>query len=1408
MQRNVQNSFEQNTISEIDGILDSDDIQAEVHESYSESDFESDDDNNHEKLEESSKFFQKSRRLSKSEPMLFQANENNGENYRNDFEEDSPQFCYVPESSKSEFPVPKITDSGLSYCEKINSTASMEYSRLLIVRIRSLCKIYCLNIPHNSTIKDLVNVIWDEIPFEEERYTMDSHVLLLFNHRLHIFIESNPSELVKDFLQLSPDDSVTDFYAYGLPIEHRDFMYNFDTGHNSLFKVSDSWDPVYFTDYKQLERSQSTLLSSLYALALYFRCNNRESAGYRRAMEAQFFLQLRKYLYPPAVLAFKHTIEGSMFWFEKTLLMDALIQLLIRLCPKIVCEIPIDSTEYFDFIPLLFCWLLEKCDPNEVEEDFFAVVKLTDIRRDEHFYFQDPVTTSDINCQKLILEEFSETQSHDKLTRHVDLRSFNRYLASPANHSPNLVFTHKEYEIYHPSTDISSEFNELPCWTENEIYRYNKIMSRKYPSLTIITRGALTARISNQLVLLNKERTVSLLFSRQNKTTENKGQQHNINHFFQIFDPLDASNESSLVTVESFLDEQQNWPDPRLPIYFSNNVITQPNNVPFFETNTIKPAEQVTVVLLDLSRSMFDHNVGDDDRTGKCTHINMCKMMLGTLSDNMLPKDEVHAFGLIEFGERVKVTCPITRDRNKFEKALQSHMLLGEWTHMYDAVNEAVRKINVYINSPLRAGKNCRKLIICLSDGVNNAGPTTIESLYKQIEEHNIVIDFVSFLRDDQLNDEKKNNSIRNFRQLCIKSGGYVYSKLHYRSKIEVAGMFEQEAAVWLSKRARESRGVVEKPERHVNPIFQRLAVRQVSNNTNTQNSSRLVRVFKELTVTQSHSSNEFFVFSILDNISFWKVILKGPQQTPYENKYWMIYVSFDSGYPSYPPNVRFMTPIYHVNISGDGKICHQIFNESWAEPTKMTTYDEMKSALKISEDSTEHGDMILFYFAGHGVQWQESNYLLPQDVPHLANVDLNKNAFNAQEYLYALGERKPSTTVFLLDCCRSYHISVSELGEQALNQSDSRLDHFKPMHMPGSLIAFACAPGAGASDGNGHENGLFTKHLLRHITTPNEDIQLILRDVRREVMQESKSKQIPFLSDGLLERNICLYGQSRYKARDFLQISDDDLKLHENIGDGAFGIVYRATWLSTSHIVAVKKLHVNEFSDKATREFFQELSLLHTLRSPYIVNFYGACMEKGKYALVMEYMSLGSLYKMVHEDKLALTWAERLSIALQAAKGINYLHQLQEPIIHRDIKSLNLLLERAYEGYIVKVCDFGVARTLNETARQTNYKPTRVITLPWSAPEILRVEQHTKKSDIYSLGTIYWELAAFNKPYEGHADDVIRASVLAGDRLRIPENTPSRFCAVIKKCWAQNPQDRPSSSEIIQMIEQCIPIE
>ncbi|CAF3106843.1 unnamed protein product [Rotaria sp. Silwood2] len=273
----------------------------------------------------------------------------------------------------------------------------------------------------------------------------------------------------------------------------------------------------------------------------------------------------------------------------------------------------------------------------------------------------------------------------------------------------------------------------------------------------------------------------------------------------------------------------------------------------------------------------------------------------------------------------------------------------------------------------------------------------------------------------------------------------------------------------------------------------------------------------------------------------------------------------------------------------------------------------------------------------------------------------------------------------------------------------------------------------------------------------------------------------------------------------DFLPIPSKTLELHESIGDGAFGTVYRATWLTRNHIVAVKKLHLIHWNKKAKIEFFKELSFIDILRSPHIVNFYGACIETDNFALVMEYMSLGSLYKMLHDDNVDLVWALRFSIALQTAKCINCLHTFQPSILHRDIKSANFLLERAYEGYTVKVCDFGLAETRIETSRQTTPNVSLIGTLQWSAPEILRLEKHTDKSDVYSLGIVYWELATNEIPYGGRQIEVVHGFVRSGDRLQIPETTPPNFSALIQECWAHNPNDRPCCSRLIEVIKGCI---
>lgn len=148
---------------------------------------------------------------------------------------------------------------------------------------------------------------------------------------------------------------------------------------------------------------------------------------------------------------------------------------------------------------------------------------------------------------------------------------------------------------------------------------------------------------------------------------------------------------------------------------------------------------------------------------------------------------------------------------------------------------------------------------------------------------------------------------------------------------------------------------------------------------------------------------------------------------------------------------------------------------------------------------------------------------MLPKDIPQENVVNLNGSAIKAQDVLNTLGSQNPFVTIFLLDCCRTYYLRSPNIDARGVPVSTD----FKPMEKAGSLIAFACAAGTQADDGNGQGNGLFTKHLLKHITTPNEDITLILRDVRRGVMEESQQKQIPFVSDCLLVRNVFLNGES-----------------------------------------------------------------------------------------------------------------------------------------------------------------------------------------------------------------------------------------------------------------------------------------
>ncbi|KOM34276.1 hypothetical protein LR48_Vigan02g042600 [Vigna angularis] len=226
------------------------------------------------------------------------------------------------------------------------------------------------------------------------------------------------------------------------------------------------------------------------------------------------------------------------------------------------------------------------------------------------------------------------------------------------------------------------------------------------------------------------------------------------------------------------------------------------------------------------------------------------------------------------------------------------------------------------------------------------------------------------------------------------------------------------------------------------------------------------------------------------------------------------------------------------------------------------------------------------------------------------------------------------------------------------------------------------------------------------------------------------------------------------------LDIPWSELILKENIGTGSFGTVLRADWRGSD--VAVKILKVQGFDPGRFEEFLKEVSLMKRLRHPNIVLLMGAVIQPPKLSIVTEYLSRGSLYELLHMPNVGSSLSERcrLKMAYDVASGMNYLHQMRPPIVHRDLKSPNLLVD---DSYTVKVCDFGLSRTKANTFLSSK---TAAGTPEWMAPEVIRGELSNEKCDVFSFG-------------------VVAAVGFMDKRLDIPRHVNPEVAALIELSWA-----------------------
>lgn len=272
-------------------------------------------------------------------------------------------------------------------------------------------------------------------------------------------------------------------------------------------------------------------------------------------------------------------------------------------------------------------------------------------------------------------------------------------------------------------------------------------------------------------------------------------------------------------------------------------------------------------------------------------------------------------------------------------------------------------------------------------------------------------------------------------------------------------------------------------------------------------------------------------------------------------------------------------------------------------------------------------------------------------------------------------------------------------------------------------------------------------------------------------------------------------------------------------VGKGSFSCVFKGV-LKDGTVVAVKRAIMSPNMQKNSKEFHTELDLLSRLNHAHLLNLLGYCEEGGERLLVYEFMAHGSLHQHLHgKDKASkeqLDWVRRVTIAVQAARGIEYLHGYAcPPVIHRDIKSSNILID---EEHNARVSDFGLS-LLGPADSSSPLAELPAGTLGYLDPEYYRLHYLTTKSDVYSFGVLLLEILSGRKAIDMQYEEgnivewavpLIKSSDIAAildPVLKPPSDLEAlkKIANVACKCVRMRGKERPSMDKVTTTLERAL---
>ncbi|KAK9062486.1 hypothetical protein SSX86_019673 [Deinandra increscens subsp. villosa] len=287
------------------------------------------------------------------------------------------------------------------------------------------------------------------------------------------------------------------------------------------------------------------------------------------------------------------------------------------------------------------------------------------------------------------------------------------------------------------------------------------------------------------------------------------------------------------------------------------------------------------------------------------------------------------------------------------------------------------------------------------------------------------------------------------------------------------------------------------------------------------------------------------------------------------------------------------------------------------------------------------------------------------------------------------------------------------------------------------------------------------------------------------------------------------------------LKEKTDDFGSTALIGEGSYGRVYFAT-LDNGKTVAVKKLDVST-EVESNDEFSTQVSMFSNLKHENLIELLGYYVEGDIRVLAYEFATMGSLHDILHGRKgvqgaqpgPVIDWMQRVRIAVDAARGLEYLHEKVQPsIIHRDIRSSNVLL---FEDLKAKIADFNLSNQSPDMAARLH--STRVLgTFGYHAPEYAMTGQLTQKSDVYSFGVVLLELLTGRKPVDHTmprgqqslvtwatprlSEDKVKQCVDPKLKGEYPPKAVAKLAAVAALCVQYESEFRPNMSIVVKALQ------